>query len=96
MPGRNPLCTVAQATLCNMEHWETMGQQKLWELNAGAGYGVDALLGRWHSMRQVIHTAVHDGEHRASDPTRLYAVQGLLVQVSCCLTIKVITVTCCT
>ena len=37
---------------------------------------------------------VHDGKHQASTPTRLQSFQGLLVQVSYCLTIKVITVSC--
>jgi hypothetical protein len=63
--------TVARVTLRETEHWERMGQRELRELRAGAGRGVDALLGRRRSMLQVIHAAVHDGEHRASDPTRL-------------------------
>ena len=39
---------------------------------------------------------MHDGKYRASYPTGLQSFQELLVQVSYRLTIKVITVSCCT
>ena len=71
--------TVARVTLCETEHWERMGQQELRELRAGAGRGVNALLGRWRIRLQMIHTAVHNDEHRASGPTRLQLFQGLSV-----------------
>ena len=63
--------TVARATLHETEHCERMDQWELRELRAGAGHGVDALIGRRYGMLQVINAAVHDGKHQASNPTRL-------------------------
>ena len=93
---------IATATVRETEHWARISKREMKELKAKSRSHTDSedsLLGRPRSMLQVIHEALYDSEHRtfvSIDPSSLESFQGLLLQVSHFLTIKVVTSGCCT
>lgn len=90
---------IAHQTFRETERWEKMSKEEMKELKARSRSQTDSYRDHCHGMLEVIHAAIHDGEHRALvniAPSSLQSYNGALIQVSHCLKIKVFTSGSCT